>query len=123
MVADKDYDRAMKRWNQLRAQLADANAAKAHVEIVRVCDEIISFAEANRSMRVVVFLFHKRAAKALAAQGCTSEALTRVERAISECRHYRATAKLGESDDFLRDVVELERLRDRLRKSGKPPAP
>jgi hypothetical protein len=123
MIVDKDVDRGMKRWNQLRAQLAEAITAKAHLEIVRICDEIISFAEANRTIRVVEFLFHKRAARALAARGCLSEALVRIEQAISECKHYRATARLAKPDDFLRDVVALERLRDRWRKSGALPEP
>jgi hypothetical protein len=116
MVTDQDFDRGMTRWNELRKQLAEANAAKDHLEVVRVCDEIVAFATANPRIRVVEFLFHKRAAKSLEALGWLPAAIARIDQAIAGCKHYRATAKLREPDDFLRDVVALERLQARWRK-------
>jgi hypothetical protein len=106
----------MRRWNELRGLLAEATAAKDHVEIVRVCDAVVVFATTNPRIGVAEFLFHKRAAKSLAALGRLPEALARSDQAIAGCKRYRATAKLREPDDFLRDVVELERLQARWRK-------
>ena len=103
----------MMRWNRLRERLAEASAAKAHVEIVGICDEVLSFAAAHPAIGVVEWMFHKRAAKGLAALGRMPEAMARIEDAIAECKRYRATAKLSKPDDFLRDVGTLERLRDR----------
>jgi len=107
------FDQAMERWDSLRQQLAAANVANAHADIVQVRDEVILFSIANPSVCVLERMFHKRAAKALAALGRLPDAVILIEQAIIGCKRYRATAKLSKPDDLLRDIDTMERLRNR----------
>ncbi len=115
-VTDRAFDRAIARWNLLRDHLKQANAAKAHADIVRACDEILAFSAANPAIAIVGWLFDKRAAKALADQGHFSDATARIERAVLGCKRYRATTPLAKPDDFVADLAGMERLHDRWRK-------
>jgi hypothetical protein len=106
----------MKRWNLLRDQLRNANAAKAQADIVRICDQILLLSAGNPAISVVDWMFDKRASKALADGGLVREAIDRIERAMTGCQHYRATARLAKPDDFLNDIETMRKLRDRWRK-------
>ncbi len=118
MPADR-FDRAMERWNLLRAELRDAEAAKNAAQVVRVCDEVLAFSANNPAICVVDWMFHRRAAKALAAQGLDAPALSRMGNAILGCATHRATKPLSKPDDFLSDLRAMEGLRDRwARKLG-----
>jgi hypothetical protein len=114
-MADRDFDRTMKRWNVLRDQLRKAVAARAHADIVRICDEVLLFSAANRAISVVDWMFDKRASKALADAGLFREAIARIECAMAGCQRYRATARLARPEDFLRDIETMGKLRDRWR--------
>lgn len=116
VMMDRDFDQAMKRWNLLREQLRNANAAKAHVDIVRICDDILKFSASNPAIGVVGWMFDKRASQALADRGLFVEAIARIERAMEGCQRYRATARLAKPDDFLKDLETMGKLRDRWRK-------
>lgn len=122
-MMDRDFDQAMKYWNLLREQLRKASAAKAHAEIVRICDEVLVFSAANPAISVVDWMFDKRASQALADCGLVSEAIARLERAIAGCQRHRATARLAKPDDFLKDIETMGKLRDRWRKRIGGPEP
>jgi hypothetical protein len=117
-VTDRAFDEAMARWNLLRAQLKQATAAKAHTDVVRICDDILAFSAANPAISVVDWLFDKRAAKALADQGCFSDARARSERAIVGCKRHQATVRLAKPDEFVADLASMETLHDRWRKKA-----
>lgn len=115
-MTGRDFDQAMKHWNLLRERLRNANTAKAHADIVRICDDILEFSANNPAINVVGWMFDKRASQALADRGLLVEAIVRIERAMAGCQRYRAAARLAKPDDFLKDLETMGKLRDRWRK-------
>ena len=103
----------MERWNFLRAELRDAEAAKNAAHVVQVCDEVLAFSASNPAIGVVDWMFDRRAAKALAAQGLHAAALSRLGNAIQGCATHRATKPLSKPDDFISDLRAMEGLRAR----------
>lgn len=115
-MGERDSDQTMKRWNSLRECLQNASAAKAHADIVQVCDSILEFSARNPEAAVVDWMFDKRASQALADMGRHFEAIARIGRAMAGCKRYRATARLAKPDDFLKDLETMGKLRDRWHK-------
>jgi hypothetical protein len=118
-MSDDRFGRAMARWNLLRARLREAEAGKDHAEILKACDQVLTFSASNAAIGVVDWMFHRRAAKALAAQGLHSLAVARMGDAISGCASHRATKALSKPDDFLGDLRAMEGLRDRWARNFK----